>query len=105
MNYQNYQTCIEACQSCATACLHCAAEDLKEEHNMNRCVQLNMECAAICTAAAQLMSLGSEQAVALCKLCAEICHKCAAECAQHDHPHCQACAEACRRCSELCGKM
>jgi hypothetical protein len=102
MNYQHYQSCIQACLHCMTLCYHCAAEDLKENHDMGRCIQLNMECAAICNAAATLMSLGSEQALSLCKLCAEICRKCASECGRHPHEHCRECAEACRRCAELC---
>jgi hypothetical protein len=105
MNYHSNKDCIDACLQCAAVCHHCATEDLKENHGMARCVQLNMECAAICTAAAQLMSLGSEQALAICKLCAEICRKCAGECGKHNMQHCRECAEACKKCAELCSKL
>jgi hypothetical protein len=33
---------------------------------MSRCIQLDMECATMCYAAAQLMSLGSEKALDAC---------------------------------------
>ena len=105
MNYRHYQECINACLNCAALCYHCASEDLKEEHDMKRCIQLNMECAIICTAAAHLMSLGGGQALSLCKLCAEICRKCAAECGKYVYKHCMECAEACRQCAGLCSKM
>jgi len=57
-------------------------EDVKM---MAKCIQLDMECAAICYAAAQLMSLGSEKAKEICTLCAGICETCGNECAKHSH--------------------
>lgn len=105
MNYHTYKECINACLNCMALCYHCASEDLKESHHMERCIQLNMECAVICNAAAQLMSLGSEQALSACKLCAEICRKCAGECGKHNTEHCREGAEACRKCAELCSKL
>jgi hypothetical protein len=73
---------------------------------MARCIQLDMECAALCYAAAQLMSLGSEQAGTLCLICAELCDACGAECGRHAHSaHCRECAEACMHCADECRKM
>lgn len=72
---------------------------------MAKCIQLDMECSALCYAAAQLMSLGSGQAVALCRICAEACDACARECSQHDTEHCKECAEMCTQCAEACRKM
>src|SRR5436189_2426211 len=99
MNYQDYKTCIDACLHCAAICHYCASMDLKENDvaAMSRCAQLDMECAALCTASAQLMSLGSNQAKALCKICAEACDVCAEECEKHANEHCKACAAACRK--------
>ena len=56
-------------------CNHCASSCTKEENikMMSLCIQLDMECAAICFAAAQLMSLASEKANEICKICADIC--------------------------------
>lgn len=72
---------------------------------MARCIQLDMECAAICYAAAQLMSMGSSEAAAVCAICADICDACASECAKHDTEHCRECAETCRKCAEACRQM
>ena len=73
---------------------------------MARCIQLDLECAAICRSAAELMSLGSEHAHQLCAVYADICDACAAECEKHSHlEHCKQCAEACRRCAEECRSM
>lgn len=105
--YHQYQSCIEACLRCASICNHCAASCTQEEdvQMMARCIQLDMECAALCYAAAQVMSVGGAQAKALCRLCAEACRACGAECGKHQHRHCQECAEACRRCAEECERM
>jgi hypothetical protein len=64
-----------------------------------------MECAAVCYTAAQLMSMNSEKAKAYCRLCAEFCRDCAAECAHHDHEHCRTCADACNKCADECERM
>jgi hypothetical protein len=72
---------------------------------MAKCIQLDMECAAICYAAAQLMSTGSEKAKAICSICADICNQCAEECGKHKTEHCQECARACKQCAEECRKM
>lgn len=72
---------------------------------MAKCIRLDMECAAICYATAELMSLESERTTDICAICAEMCEACALECATHPQDHCQACAEACRRCAEACRMM
>ncbi len=77
-------------------------EDVKM---MAACIRLDMECAAICYAAAQLMSLGSDKAKDICLICADICDKCAAECMHHQTEHCQECARTCKQCAEECRKI
>jgi hypothetical protein len=73
---------------------------------MAKCIQLDMECAAVCYAAAQLMSLGSGYAKDICQQCAEICNACGNECGKHSHmEHCRECMEACKACAEECHKM
>ena len=107
MDYHNYRKCIDACLQCAAICNHCASSCLKEDdvQMMARCVQLDMECATLCYASAQRMSLGGMQADALCNLCAEACNACADECSKHDNDHCRECADMCRRCAEECLAM
>lgn len=106
-NYHDYKNCIDACLACAAICNHCASSCLQEKDlpMMARCIQLDMECAAICYTAAQWMSLGSEKAKDLCRLCAEACRRCADECSKHKHEHCQECAAACKACAEACAAM
>ena len=105
--YHHYKNCIDACLACAALCNHCASSCLQEEEvkMMARCIQLDMECAALCYAAAQLMSLGSANAEAICELCAKACEACAEECGKHQTKHCQECAEACRQCAAACRAM
>ncbi len=106
--YYDHTSCIDACLLCASACNHCASACTMEEDvkMMARCIQTDMECATICYAAAELMSLGSDRAREICLICAEVCDKCAAECEKHDHhDHCRECAVACRKCAEECRAM
>ncbi len=105
--YHTYKNSIEACLKCAAICNHCASSCTQEEDvkMMAGCIQLDMECAALCYAAAQLMSLGSSKAKEFCKLCADICEQCGAECSKHQTEHCQECAQACKECADECRKM
>ena len=107
MNYHHYQRYIDACLHCAAICNHCASSCLKEEDTamMARCIQLDMECAIVCNAAAQLMSLGSELAPDAIKLAIDFCERCAEECEKHDNLHCEECAKACRNCAEKCTNL
>jgi len=108
MSPQQYQACMEACRNCATLCHQCATACLLEEDvkSMVRCIQIDLECAALCNAAAEVMSLDGELSAQLCHLCEIACSNCAQEC--EDHPemgHCRECAVACRRCAEVCAQM
>ncbi len=104
MNYHDYKSCIDACLQCAAVCHHCASMDLQEDdpEMMSHCAQLNMDCAAVCIAAAQLMSIGSKSSKKICQLCAEICKQCMNECVKHDNEHCIECAQTCQTCIEEC---
>jgi hypothetical protein len=72
---------------------------------MARCIALDMQCAAICYAAAELMSLDSSKAKELCEICAQICEECGKECQKHQNEHCQECAKACMACAQECRQM
>ncbi len=61
---------------------------------MGKCIRLDIECAVICYAAAQLMSLCSDKTKTLCKICADLCDACVSECMKHDNEHCKECADA-----------
>src|SRR3954468_683420 len=107
MSYPKYKDCVDACITCANLCNYCAHECLQEYdvNTMTKCIQLNMECAAVCYTAAKLMSMKSEKVSAYCRLCASFCTDCSNECGKHEMKHCQECAEVCRKCAEECNKM
>jgi hypothetical protein len=107
MSYENYRSCIDACNRCADACDHCSTACLKEDDiaKMAKCIELDMDCAALCRLAASAMARGSDFAPKVCQLCAEICEACVKECGQHDAGHCQSCAKACKECAEMCRSM
>lgn len=110
MSHEKYKHCIEACNACAVACSHCALACLHEESvdHLKRCIQLDLECAALCRSAAEIMSLGSVHSHEICKICAVACQVCAEECEKHAEMgmvHCQECAEACRQCALTCTEM
>ena len=108
MGHQKYQSCIEACVRCAAECESCADAclDEKDVKALAACIRLDRDCATICRAAAGLMSRGSQFADDLCRVCAEVCEACEAECQKHAAmAHCKRCAEACKRCAAECSKM
>ncbi|MDP9917293.1 hypothetical protein J2W24_002944 [Variovorax boronicumulans] len=65
---------------------------------MARCIPLNLDCASLCTAAAEMMARNSENAGLACSLWA-------AECASHEEAHCPRCADACRQCETECQRI
>jgi hypothetical protein len=110
MPYQQYKDCIEACAACAVACDNCVTSCLGEAsiEYLKRCIQLDMECAAICRSAAVMMSLGSTYSSEILEICADICRACADECEKHaamGMEHCRICANACRECAAACEEM
>ena len=108
MAHQQFKDCIDACVTCVVACSHCATECLTQEHigHLAKCIQLDLECAAICRSAAEVMSLGSGFSAHLCRVCADACNACAQECEKHaEMDHCLVCAEACRNCAKTCEEM
>lgn len=105
MTHQQIKKCVDACIACATTCNHCAVSCLeeKEVQHLTKCIRLDLECAAICKAAAELMSVEGAYSKELCQLCATICNACADECEKHvamGMEHCKECAEACRACAK-----
>ena len=89
--------CITACETCMTMCLQ--EDDVKM---MVGCIQLDRDCADICTLTARFVARNSAHTKHVMKECIEICRKCAEECGKHDHDHCQHCAEICRECADAC---
>jgi len=108
MNGPSHKDCIAACIACATACQYCATECLKESSVklLSLCIALNRECSLVCTASAQLMAIGGDNAMLLCDVCAAICEACGKECESNaELDHCDYCAEKCFACAEECRRM
>jgi hypothetical protein len=107
MVHDDFKSCIAACILCAQECEHCATACLAESTvtNFADCIRLDRDCAEICWGAVAFMSRGSHFAHDLCRVCAEICEACGAECRKHSEDHCQKCAEACERCADECRQM
>ncbi len=107
MGYRENSKCIDACLNCAAVCNYCTNSCLEEDNvqMLVDCMRTNLECAAICKAAAEVMIYNSAMTAEICAVCAKICDYCAEECAKHEHGHCRECAEACRQCAEECRKM
>jgi hypothetical protein len=108
MDSLSMKNCIDACYRCAAECENCATECLKENDIklLSRCISLDHECALICNATAQLISMNGENANLLCGVCADICLACSLECERNEElEHCRQCAEECRKCYEACKSM
>jgi hypothetical protein len=107
MSNERFKDCIDACLRCAMECENCATSCLHEQDvkMMANCILLDRDCADICLVTARLLARGSEHGEHMMRECAEICEKCADECAKHPMDHCKVCAEACRACAEECRKM
>lgn len=106
MSYDNYRTCIEACNDCAVECENCASECIDEDSNeMAQCIHHDLDCSLICAMAAKLMARGSDAIQSVCHVCAEACRRCAEECRKHAVEHCRRCAEACEQCAAECERV
>ena len=101
------QACLDACIRCAAACENCHNACLQEKDvaKMAACIRLDKDCSEICWTTAAFMSRGSSFMQELCRVCAEICEACGAECRKHKMDHCQTCADACDRCAQECRRM
>lgn len=101
------QTCIDACAKCAQICEECFNMCLQEADVKARgnCIKTLQDCAEICTTSACFMSRQSGSIKEVCTLCADICEKCANECAMFKDQHCQSCADTCRQCANECRNM
>jgi hypothetical protein len=75
---------------------------------LRQCIRLNLDCADVCAATAQLANrrTGSNEEVIrkMLDACTAACRACAEECERHaaQHEHCRICADACRRCELAC---
>lgn len=102
------QQCIQNCLDCHRICVETAAHCLQVggTHAEASHITTLLDCAEICQTSANFMLRGSMFHGRTCGVCADVCERCAQECAlMTDDAQMQACAEACRRCAESCRQM
>ncbi|MGP3958872.1 four-helix bundle copper-binding protein [Nonomuraea sp. 3N208] len=93
------EACAQACTACADACLSEPADRLPM---LSRCIRDNLDCAAICSTTAAVLSrhTGYDANLSRAQVQAAIqaTKTCGDSCAEHSsrHEHCRICAEACR---------
>jgi hypothetical protein len=102
------EACIRACQECHDVCLttinHCL--HVGGPHAAADHIQVLMDCVSSCAVSVDFMLRQSEFDEALCRVCADVCLRCAEDCEQMaDDPMMKHCAEICRRCADACRRM
>jgi len=104
MTYDQFSSCIEACNQCANACDRCFSACFCEQHSpdMASCMRIHVDCAAICRTAAGAMARSSLVAHIICEACARVCDICANESMKHDVEVCRQADQACRNCATAC---
>lgn len=99
---------IQTALDCQTVCFETVSYCLTQggEHAAPDHMKLLLDCAEICQTAANFMARDSDAHALTCRVCAEICDRCAASCEQMgDDEQMRRCADACRRCAESCREM
>lgn len=108
------KACLDACRACADACLTCAKACAAEKNadHFKVCIQLDQDCATVCTALGDVLARGAPPNAAvldaLLGACIASCNECAKECDKHTKmgmTHCGVCAEACRKCQKACQEL
>ena len=102
------QECIRNCTDCHRVCLETIAYCLQQggKYAEANHIRLMQDCAQICQTSADFMIRGSELHKHTCGLCAEICDRCAQDCASFlDSREMHQCAEMCKRCAASCRQM
>lgn len=100
------KACIEECLRCHSICLGMASHHCLEaggQHVGPAHFRLMLACAEICSAAANMMLVGTDHHKRLCGVCADVCRDCAGSCKSLEGM--QECVDACRRCEQPCRKM
>src|SRR2546421_3280312 len=101
MKIRNENSLMEMLVACAATCNRCLHDWLHEKdvRQMVDCIELDLDCAAICNLAASFISRDSQFSKYILPLCYDICIACAAECEKHSAEHCRRCAAICYQCA------
>jgi len=98
------QGCADCHQYCIEALVHCRQRGgAYTETSHLRQLQ---DCAEVCRTTADLLLRGSDYAVSLGAVCAEVAEGCASSCEQFlDDRLMRTCAGVCRRCALVCREL
>jgi hypothetical protein len=102
---QAMRDCVDACNACRVQCLVNVAHGAESGGALAAAqhLQVLLDCAALCTAAVDLLARGSTRHRELCRLCADVCRACEASCRGMPESSTPArCAEVFRACAEAC---
>ena len=107
MTYEQFSSCIAACNQCANACDRCFNARFCEQHSpdMASRMRVHVDCAAICRTAAGAMARSSLVAHIICETCANVCDICAKESMKHDVEVWREADQACRECATACRQV
>jgi hypothetical protein len=97
------RSCIQECQNCHNVCLETVSYCLQMggEHASPAHIRLLLDCSEICQTSANFMLRMSDFHTSTCGVCAEVCERCAQDCARFENDSVmQQCAETCRRCAQ-----
>lgn len=93
--------CHSICLETVTHCLTKGGTHAQPDH-----IRLLLDCAEICQTAANFMTRRSTLHTETCRVCADVCDRCAESCEQlGDDESMRRCAEMCRACAESCRQM
>jgi len=104
MVQEQYEQLLEVAHECMVACNYSYDQSFKkgDVQMLANCIQLNRECADICSYLEQAISRGSAYVLELATLSATICEACAEECEKHNDDYHQQCAIASTNCAKVC---
>lgn len=88
--------CLQHCEQCAA---HCTDQGSKA---LSRCIKLSHACAESCIFCMRVLSSWLPEAKSACRICADFCDACEAECREIQDDIVQSCADACAECSKVC---
>ena len=91
--------CLQHCEQCAA---HCTDQESK---SLSRCIKLCHACAESCVFCMRVLSGWLPEARLACKVCAEFCDACEAECREGDDDIMRSCADVCRECAQVCREV
>lgn len=102
----NRQRCnVKNCHKNDLCNYSASASLLVNEKNYSICIQLGIECAVICYATLQFMSLGSQKVLEFCLICAAMCEEYTVDCIKFDIDHSKETASARKLCTIKCQRL